>query len=169
MELPFDMWNRIFEQCDSFKAKRKLYDSLPQCFKIQYPKFIVSDGNKYLLKYLAIDDETEVILSLKIGGHWSSNSQPILFKENRLFMKNIESSLLYKHVPKTLDELFDFDRRIYEYYRSILTYNQYKINKGWKSNYTQMTIEYELKIEDSNISIKTAVIPFIHDFDLYKL
>ena len=169
MELPFDMWNRIFEQCDSFKTKRKLYDSLPQCFKIQYPKFIVPDGNKYLLKYLAIDDETEVILSLKIGGHWSSDSQPILFKENRLFMKNIESSLLYKHVPKTLDELFDFDRRIYEYYRSILTYNQYKINKGWKSNYTQMTIEYELKIEDSNISIKTAVIPFIHDFDLYKL
>jgi hypothetical protein len=160
MELPFDMWNRIFEQCESFKAKRKLYDSLPQCFKIQYPKFIVPNGDKYLLKYLSIDDEKEVSLILKIGGHWSSDSQPILFKENRLFMKNIESSLLYKHIPKTLDELFDFDRRIYEYYRSILTYNQYKINKGWKSNYTQMTIEYELKIEDSNISIKTAVIPF---------
>lgn len=82
------MWNRIFEQCDSFKEKRKLYDSLPDSFRILNPKFIVPDGDKYLLNYLAIDNETEVILSLKIGGHWSSDSQPILFKENRLFIKN---------------------------------------------------------------------------------
>ncbi len=32
-----------------------------------------------------------------------------------------------------------------------------------------MTIEYELKIEESNISIKTAVIPIIYDFDIYKI
>jgi len=171
MELPFDMWNRIFEQCDSFKEKRKLYDSLPDSFRIQYPKFIVPDGDKYLLNYLDIDDEKELILSLKIGGYWSSDSQPILFKETRLFIKNkqVESSFRYKHVPKTLDELFDFDKRIYEYYRSILEYNQYKIDKGWKSNPTQMTIEYELKIDGSEICVKTAVIPFIYDFDLYKL
>ena len=46
MELPFDTWNRIFEQCDSFKEKRKLYDALPDSFRIQYPKFIVPDGDK---------------------------------------------------------------------------------------------------------------------------
>lgn len=171
MELPFEIWNRIFEKCQSFKEKRKLYGALPATFKIQYPKFIVPGGDKYLLKYLSIDDEKEVSLSLKIGGHWSSNLQPILFKENRLFIKNknIESAFRYKHVPKTLDELFDFDKKIYEYYLSILKNNQYKINIGWKSNYTQMTIEYELKIEESNISIKTAVIPIIYDFDIYKI
>jgi hypothetical protein len=43
MELPFDMWNLIFEQCDSFKEKRKLYDSLPSVFHHLYPKFIVPD------------------------------------------------------------------------------------------------------------------------------
>ena len=141
------------------QAKRKLYSVLPAVFKIQYPKFLVPNGDKYLLKYLSIDDEKEVSLSLKIGGHWSSDLQPILFKENRLFIKNIESAFKYKNVPKTLDELFDFDKKIYEYYQNILKNNQYKINIGWKSNYTQMTIEYELKIEESNISIKTAVIP----------
>lgn len=55
------MWNRIFEQCDSFKEKRKLYDSLPRAFRIQYPKFIIPDGDKCFLNYLAIDDETEFI------------------------------------------------------------------------------------------------------------
>ncbi len=120
MELPFEIWNRIFDQCDSFKAKRKLYDALPAAFRIQYPKFLVPDGDKYLMKYLSIDDEKEVRLSLKIGGHWSSDLQPILFKENRLFIKNIESAFKYKDVPKTLDELFDFDKKIYEYYLSIL-------------------------------------------------
>jgi hypothetical protein len=161
MELPFEIWNRIFEKCDSFKGKRNLYNALPIAFRLQYPKTFSPNDNKYLLKYLSIDDEKEVILGLKIGGHWSSDSQPILFNESRLFIKNkkIESSFRYKHVPKTLDELFDFDKRIYEYYKSILKYNQYKINIGWKSNYTQMTIEYELKIEDSEICIKTAVIP----------
>ena len=161
MELPFEIWNRIFEKCDSFKGKRKLYNALPNTFRIQYPKTFIPNGNKYLLKYLSIDDEKEVILGLKIGGHWSSNAQPILFKESRLFIKNkqIESAFRYKHVPKTLDELFDFDKRIYEYYLSILKNNQYKINYCWKSNYTLMTIEYELKIEDSEICIKTAVTP----------
>ena len=113
MELPFEIWNRIFDQCDSFKAKRKLYDALPAAFRIQYPKFLVPDGDKYLMKYLSIDDEKEVRLSLKIGGYWSSDLQPILFKENRLFIKNIESAFKYKDVPKTLDELFDFDKKIY--------------------------------------------------------
>ena len=161
MELPFEIWNIIFEQCDSFKEKRKLYDSLSDSFRIQYPKFIVPDGDKCLLKDFLIDDEKEVILSLKICGHWSSDSQPILFKENRLFIKNkrVESSFRYKHVPKTLDELFDFDKRIYEYYQSILKYNQYKISHGLKTNYTKMNIEYKLKIEDCDICIKTAVIP----------
>ena len=153
MELPFEIWNRIFEKCDSFKGKRNLYNALPKTF--------IPNGNKYLLKYLSIDDEKEVILGLKIGGYWSSNAQPILFKESRLFIKNkqIESSFRYKHVPKTLDKLFDFDKRIYEYYKSILINNEYKLDKSWKSNYTKMTIEYELKIEDSEICIKTAVTP----------
>ena len=31
-----------------------------------------------------------------------------------------------------------------------------------------MNIEYELKIDGSEICIKTAVIPFIYDFDIYK-
>jgi hypothetical protein len=161
MELPFEIWNRIFEKCDSFKGKRNLYNALPNTFRVQYPKTFIPNGNKYLLKYLSIDDEKEVILGLKIGGHWSSNSQPILFKESRLFIKNkkIESSFRYKHVPKTLDELFDFDKRIYEYYKSILINNEYKLDKNWKSNYTQMTIEYELKIDDLEIYIKTAVTP----------
>jgi hypothetical protein len=161
MELPFEIWNRIFEKCDSFKGKRNLYNALPINFRIRYPKTFIPNGNKYLLKYLSIDDEKEVILCLKIGGHWSSNAQPILFKESRLFIKNkqIESSFRYKHVPKTLDELFDFDKRIYEYYKSIMVNNEYKLDKSWKSNYTQMTIEYELKIEDSEICIKTAVTP----------
>ena len=149
MEFPFEIWNRIFEKCDSFKGKRNLYNALPIIFRIQYPKFLVPDGDKYLLKYLSIDEEKEVILNLKISGYWSSDSQPILFKESRLFIKNkqIESAFRYKHVPKTLDELFDFDKRIYEYYLSILKYNQYKIDKGWKTNPTQMMIEYELKID----------------------
>ena len=33
------------------------------------------------------------------------------------------------------------------------------MNKGWKVQYTQMTIEYELKMEDSEICIKKIVIP----------
>jgi hypothetical protein len=67
------------------------------------------------LNYLSIDDEKEVILSLKIGGHWSSDVRPLLFEEKRLFIKNkqIQSSFRYKHILKTLDELFDFDKRIY--------------------------------------------------------
>ena len=170
MELPFDTWNRIFEQCDSFKEKKKLYDALPDSFRIQYPKFIVPDSDKCLLKDFLIDDEKEVIFSLKICGHYLDNSNPILFKENSMFIKNkcIESSFRYKHVPKTLNELFDFDIKIYEYYQSILEYNLYKISKGLKTNYTQMNIEYKLKIEDCEICIKTAVIPFIYDFDIYK-
>ena len=162
MEFPLEVWNQIFNHCNSFVQKRNLYNALPDNFRTQYPKsFNYPDGDKHLLNYLSIDDEKEVILSLKIGGHWSSDTQPLLFKEQRLFIKNkqILSSFRYKHVPKTLDELFDFDKRIYEYYLSILAHNQYKINKGWKVHYTQMTIEYELKMEDSEICIKKIVIP----------
>jgi hypothetical protein len=50
-------------------SKQKLYGALPAAFRIQYPKFLVPDGDKYLMKYLSIDDEKEVNLSLKIGGH----------------------------------------------------------------------------------------------------
>jgi len=161
MKLPFEIWNRIFEQCDTFKGKRQLYDSLPESFRIQYPKNFITDGDKCLLKYLSIDDDKEVILTLKIGGYSSSDVQPLLFEEKRLFIKNkqIQSTFRYKHVPKTLHELFDFDKRIYEYYQSILLNNQYKMNKAWKFHYTKMTIEYELKIDNSNICIKTSVIP----------
>jgi len=161
MQLPFEIWNIIFEQISSFKVKKNLYDALPDNFRIQYPKFTISDGDKFLLKHLLVDDEKEVILSLKIGGYYGLNSNPILFKETRLFIKSKckESSFRYKHIPKTLNELFNFDIRIYEYYQSILEYNRYKISKGWKTNFTQMTIEYELKIDDCEICIKTAVVP----------
>ena len=64
MELSFDIWNQIFESCKSFVEKRKLYYALPDSFRGQYPKsFIYPDGDKYLLKYLSIDDEKEVIFS----------------------------------------------------------------------------------------------------------
>ena len=102
------------------------------------------------MKYFSIDDEKEVILGLKISGYISSDVKPFEIKNWKI---------IYKNVPKTLDELFDFDKRIYEYYLSILAHNQYKMNKGWKVHYTQMTIEYELKMEDSEICIKKIVIP----------
>ncbi len=154
MELSFDIWNRIFEHCESFKEKRKLYNFLPDTFKIQYPKTFIPYGDKCILNYLSIDNEKEVILYLKIGGYYTSNIQPFLCEQ-----KQIELSFRYKHVLKTLDELFDFDIKIYKYYQAILAYNQYKINRGWKFNYTHMTIEYELRMNDFEICIKTAVIP----------
>ncbi len=61
-------------------------------------------------------------------------------------------------MPKTLDELFDFDKKIYESYLYILAYNQYKKTKGWKDLST-MNIDYELKMEDCKLSLITAITP----------
>ena len=109
MEFPLEVWNKIFKHCNSFVEKRNLYNALPASFKEQYPKsFNYSDGDKHLLNYLSIDDEKEIIFSLKIGGYWSSDMRPILFEEKRLFIKNkqIKSFFRYKYFPKKLDELF---------------------------------------------------------------
>jgi len=46
MELPFDIWNKIYEQCKTFTVRRKLYNALPQSFKNQYPKMFIPDGEK---------------------------------------------------------------------------------------------------------------------------
>jgi len=80
MNLPFEIWNIIFDQISSFKVKKNLYDALPDNFRIQYPKFTVPDGDKFLLEHLLVDDEKEVILSLKIGGYYGLNSNPIFIK-----------------------------------------------------------------------------------------
>ena len=149
MELPFDIWNKIYEQCKTFIVRRKLYNALPQSFKNQYPKKLIPDGDKSLLKYLSIDDEKEAILTLKISRYISSDVKP-------LEIKNLK--IIYKNVPKTLDELFDFDKRIYESYLYILAYNQYKKTKGWKDLST-MNIDYELKMGDCGLSLITAITP----------
>ena len=149
MELPFDIWNKIYEQCKTFIVRRKLYNALPQSFKNQYPKMFTSDGDKSLLKYLSIDDEKEAILTLKISGYISNDVKPFEIKNLKI---------IYKNVPKTLDELFDFDNRIYEYYLYILAYNQYKYSYGSKS-FTKMNIDYELKMEDCELSLITAITP----------
>ena len=149
MELPFDIWNKIYEQCKTFTVRRKLYNALPQSFKNQYPKMLIPDGEKSLLKYLSIDDEKEVILGLKIGGYISSDVKPFEIKNLKI---------IYKNVPKTLDELFDFDKRIYEYYQRIIAINENMLNKGWKILIT-MNIDYELKMEDCDLSLITAITP----------
>ena len=149
MELPFDIWNKIYEQCKTFTVRRKLYNALPQSFKNQYPKKLIPDGDKSLLKYLSIDDDKEVILTLKISRYISSDVKPFEIKNLKI---------IYKNVPKTLDELFDFDKRIYESYLYILAYNQYKKTKGWKDLST-MNIDYELKMEGCELSLITAITP----------
>ena len=149
MELPFDIWNKIYEQCKTFIVRRKLYNALPQSFKNQYPKMLIHDGDKSLLKYLSIDDEKEAFLTLKISGYISSDVKPFEIKNLKI---------IYKNVPKTLDELFDFDKRIYEYYQRIIAINENMLNKGWKIFIT-MNIDYELKMEDCDLSIITAITP----------
>ena len=148
MELPFDIWNKIYEQC-TFTNRRKLYNALPQSFKNQYPKMLIPDGEKSLLKYLSIDDEKEVFLGLKISGYISSDVKPLEIKHRKI---------IYKNVPKTLDELFDFDNRIYKYYQRIIAINENMLNKGWKILIT-MNIDYELKMEDCELSLITAITP----------
>ena len=56
MELPFELWDKIYEKCGSFKAKRNLYEALPISYRVQYPKTFIIDGDKSLLKHLSIYD-----------------------------------------------------------------------------------------------------------------
>ena len=91
-----------------------------------------------------------VILSLKVGGYYSFQICPIQHK-------NLKYQ--YKDIPKTLEELFDFDMNIYRYYNSILTYNLYKIEQGWKKNFISMDIEYQLKFLDNEYTIKKIIEP----------
>jgi hypothetical protein len=150
MELPFELWDKIYEKCESFKAKRNLYEALPISFRLKYPKKIIIDGDKCLLKFLQIYDGIKVDFTLKIGGYYSFDASPIQHK-NLKFQ--------YKDIPKTLEELFDFDTNIYRYYNSILTYNKYKIEQGWKKNFISMDIEYQLKFLDNEYTIKKIIVP----------
>jgi len=150
MELPFELWDKIYEKCNSFQSKRKLYQALPASYRAQYPKTFIIDGNKCLLKYLSIYDSINVKLSLKIGGYYSFDISPIEIKNLKL---------QYKDIPKTLEELFDFSINIYQYYNSILTYNKYKINQGWKKNFISMDIEYQLKFLENEYTIKKIIVP----------
>ena len=150
MELPFELWDKIYEKCESFQSKRKLYEALPASYRAQYPKPFIIDGDKSLLKHLSIYDSINVTLSLKIGGYYSFDGSPIQHKNFRLE---------YRNIPKTLEELFDFDMNIYRYYNSILTYNKYKIEQGWKKNFISMDIEYQLKFLDNEIVIKQIIVP----------
>ena len=150
MELPFELWDKIYEKCNSFQSKRKLYQALPASYRAQYPKKIIKDGTKCLLKYLSIYDGINVTLSLKIGGYYSFQICPIEYKNFKF---------QYKDIPKTLEELFDFDTNIYRYYNSILTYNIYKIEQGWKKNFISMDIEYQLNFLDNEYTIKKIIVP----------
>lgn len=150
MELPFELWDKIYEKCNSFHSKRKLYEALPASYRAQYPKKMVSNGDKCLLKHLSLYDNINVILSLKVGGYYSFQICPIE-------IKNLKFQ--YKYIPKTLEELFDFDTNIYRYYNSILTYNIYKIKQGWKKNFISMDIEYQLKFLDNEYTIKKIIVP----------
>ena len=150
MELPFELWDKIYEKCESFKAKRNLYEALPISFRLKYPKKFIIDGDKCLLKFLQIYDGINVIFSLKIGGYYSFQICPIEYKNLKL---------PYKDIPKTLEELFDFDMNIYRYYNSILTYNKYKIEQVWKKNFISMDIEYQLKFLENEYTIKKIIVP----------
>lgn len=46
MELPFELWNKIYEKCNSFQSRRKLYEALPASYRAQYPKKFIIDGDK---------------------------------------------------------------------------------------------------------------------------
>ena len=150
MELPFELWDKIYEKCGTFKSRRKLYQALPASYRAQYQKTFIIDGDKSFLKFLQIYDGINVIFSLKIGGYYSFDASPIQHK-NLKFQ--------YKDIPKTLEELFDFDMNIYQYYNSILTYNKYKIEQGWKKNFISMDIEYQLKFLDNEYTIKKIIVP----------
>ena len=150
MELPFELWDKIYEKCESFKAKRNLYEALPASYRAQYQKKIIIDGDKCLLKFLQIYDGIKVDFTLKIGGYYSFDASPIQHKNLKLE---------YRNIPKTLEELFDFDMNIYRYYNSILTYNKYKIEQGWKKNFISMDIEYQLKFLDNEYTIKKIIVP----------
>ena len=119
-------------------------------FRVKYPKKLVKDGDKCLLKFVKIYDSINVTLSLKVGGYYSFEICPIEYKNLKL---------PYKDIPKTLEELFDFDTNIYRYYNSILTYNKYKIEQGWKKNFISMDIEYQLKFLDNELVIKKIIEP----------
>ena len=150
MELPFELWNRIYEKCDSFKSRRKLYEALPASYRAQYPKTFIKDGDKSLLKHLSIHDGIKVDFTLKISGYYSFDGSPIEIKNLKL---------QYKDIPKTLEELFDFKTNIYRYYNSILKYNIYKIEQGWKKNFISIDIEYQLKFLDNEYIIKKIIVP----------
>jgi hypothetical protein len=90
-----------------------------------------------------IYDSINVTLSLKVGGYYSFEICPIQHK-NLKFQ--------YKDIPKTLEELFDFDKNIYRY-------NLYKIEQGWKKNFILMDIEYQLKLLDNEYTIKKIIVP----------
>ena len=150
MELPFELWDKIYEKCKSFKAKRNLYEALPASYRAQYPKTFIINGNKCLLKHLSLYDSINVILSLKVGGYYSFDASPIDHKNLKL---------QYKDIPKTLEDLFDFDMNIYRYYNSILKYNIYKIEQGWKKNFISIDIEYQLKFLDNDYIIKKIIVP----------
>ena len=150
MELPFELWDKIYEKCDLFQSRRKLYEALPTSFRVKYPKKLLKDGDKCLLKFVKIYDSINVTLSLKVGGYYSFEICPIEYKNLKL---------PYKDIPKTLEELFDFDTNIYRYYNSILTYNKYKIEQGWKKNFISMDIEYQLKFLDNELVIKKIIEP----------
>jgi len=150
MEFPFELWDKIYEKCGSFKSRRKLYDALPASYRAQYPKTFIKDGDKSLLKHLSIYDGINVTLSLKIGGYYSFDCSPIEIKNLKL---------QYKYIPKTIEELFDFNMNIYGYYNSILKYNLYKIEKGWKRNFISIDIEYQLKFLDNEYTIKKTIVP----------
>ena len=67
----------------------------------------------------------------------------------------------YKDIPKTLEELFDFDVNIYLYYNSILTYNKYRTEKCCKNNFISIDIEYQLKFLDNDYTIKKIITPLL--------
>ena len=152
MELPFELWDKIYEKCDSFQSKRKLYDALPASYRAQYPKIFITDGDKCLLKHLSIYDSINVTLSLKVGGYYSFDASPIDHKNLKLE---------YRNIPKTLEELFDFDMNIYRYYNSILTYNIYRTEKCCKNNFISIDIEYQLKFLNNEYTIKTIITPLL--------
>ena len=93
-----------------------------------------------------------VILSLKVGGYYSFQLCPIQHKDLKY---------QYKDIPKTLEELFDFDVNIYLYYNSILTYNKYRTEKCCKNNFISIDIEYQLKFLDNEYTIKKIITPLL--------